>query len=32
VAAFLLPFMWKTPPLLVVVFWALGGAVVMLVP
>jgi hypothetical protein len=32
VAAFLLLFMWKTPPSLVVVFWALGGAVVTLVP
>jgi len=32
VAAFPLLFMWKTPPLLVVVFCALGGAVVTLVP
>jgi chromate transporter len=32
VAAFLLLFMWKTPPWLVVVFCALGGAVLAFVP
>jgi chromate transporter len=32
VAAFLLLFMWKTPPWLVVVFCALGGAVIASVP
>jgi len=32
VAAFLLLFMWKTPPWLVVVFCAVGGAVLALIP
>jgi chromate transporter len=32
VAAFLLLFMWKTPPWLVVAFCAIGGAVLTLVP
>jgi chromate transporter len=32
VVAFLLLFMWKTPPWLVVVFCALGGAAIAFVP